>query len=182
MLGGGNVQVCALKTDGTVRCWGDDNYQALGNGNADTTDRSTPVQVLNMTGVAVIEGGGNHMCAIKENNSIWCWGNDAQQQLGNGNADTTSRHTPIQVVGISGLVQYDNALESCSGIATGYSSNDSDCNDANGAINPGAAEICDSIDNDCDGEIDEGVINTYYEDVDGDGYFNGNFQNGCSAP
>ncbi len=57
-----------------------------------------------------------------------------------------------------------------------------ECNDANAAINPGATEVCDGVDNDCDTEIDENVINTYYEDEDGDGYFNGNTQNGCSVP
>jgi hypothetical protein len=34
-----------------------------------------------------------------------------------------------------------------------------DCNDDDATINPGASEICDTLDNDCDGEIDEGVTN-----------------------
>jgi len=39
---------------------------------------------------------------------------------------------------------------------TGYSVNNTDCNDANAAVNPGATEIADTLDNDCDGSIDEG--------------------------
>lgn len=49
-----------------------------------------------------------------------------------------------------------------------------DCNDINNNINPGATEICDGKDNDCDDETDEGEDNpgctNYYIDVDNDGY------------
>ncbi|WP_345014813.1 putative metal-binding motif-containing protein, partial [Aestuariibaculum suncheonense] len=65
----------------------------------------------------------------------------------------------------------------------GYSENDGDCDDTNIEIHPGAEDLCDGLDNDCDGEIDEGVKNTYYADNDGDGY--GDAESGmlaCSAP
>lgn len=39
----------------------------------------------------------------------------------------------------------------------GYSSNDDDCNDSDPSTNPGATEVCDDVDNDCDGEVDEGL-------------------------
>ncbi|MDP2315278.1 MAG: MopE-related protein [Pseudomonadota bacterium] len=45
-----------------------------------------------------------------------------------------------------------------------------DCDDADITVHPGAAEVCDGVDQDCDGEIDEGVGNTWYPDADGDGY------------
>ena len=45
-----------------------------------------------------------------------------------------------------------------------------DCDDSDATINGGALEICDGLDNDCDGEVDEGVTSTFYEDADEDGY------------
>ena len=58
-----------------------------------------------------------------------------------------------------------------------------DCNDANDAINPGAEELCDGVDNNCDGQIDEDVKVTYYLDLDGDGYGNeAEIAKGCTAP
>ena len=47
-----------------------------------------------------------------------------------------------------------------------------DCDDESDAINPGATELCDGVDNDCDGDVDEGVAATFYLDSDDDGYGN----------
>ncbi len=57
----------------------------------------------------------------------------------------------------------------------GYTSDDTDCDDADGAVNTDATEVCDTIDNDCNGDIDDadgGVTGqpTWYADTDGDGF------------
>ncbi len=65
----------------------------------------------------------------------------------------------------------------------GYVSDNTDCNDGNSAVHPGAAEVCNGLDDDCDGQIDEGVQITFYADADGDGYGNAAVsQQACSAP
>ncbi len=45
-----------------------------------------------------------------------------------------------------------------------------DCDDSNGSVHPGAPEICDGLDQDCDGRIDDGLFDDWYRDADGDGF------------
>ncbi|MEC8425274.1 MAG: putative metal-binding motif-containing protein, partial [Myxococcota bacterium] len=52
----------------------------------------------------------------------------------------------------------------------GYVADDTDCNDSAADAFPGGTEICDELDNDCDGAIDEDVTTTFYRDSDGDGW------------
>jgi uncharacterized delta-60 repeat protein len=56
-----------------------------------------------------------------------------------------------------------------------------DCDDNDTNINPVRAEICDGLDNNCNGTIDDGVLLVFYKDLDGDGYTDGATQVGCSA-
>ncbi len=56
---------------------------------------------------------------------------------------------------------------------SGWVDNDEDCDDGDAAIHPSADELCDHIDNDCDGTVDEDDAvdaPTWYDDVDVDGY------------
>jgi hypothetical protein len=51
----------------------------------------------------------------------------------------------------------------------GYKGDD-DCDDLNAAVNPGADETCDGVDNNCNGKIDEGLILEWFADKDNDQY------------
>jgi hypothetical protein len=74
---------------------------------------------------------------------------------------------------VDGDGYYVSTSVSCTSPGANYNASggiNGDCNDNNALVNAGITEICNSIDDDCDTQIDEGVQNTYYADIDGDGY------------
>ena len=80
---------------------------------------------------------------------------------------------------------YGNAtssVEACTQPA-GYVVVSGDCNDGDAAINPGATEICNGLDDNCNRQADENVLKTYYADVDSDSYGNAASSiESCSQP
>jgi alpha-tubulin suppressor-like RCC1 family protein len=92
----GFSSTCAVKTNGHLYCWGQDNRNQLGNGGA-ATNSAVPVEV---SGAAAdwtfVSAGGNHACAIKTNRTLWCWGGDDNGQQGNG-AVSGDQPVPVQV-------------------------------------------------------------------------------------
>jgi hypothetical protein len=68
---------------------------------------------------------------------------------------------------------------------SGYVANSTDCNDAAAAVHPGAAELCNNVDDDCDGAIDDNPTNAtaWYADADADGFGDSaTTQAACSKP
>jgi alpha-tubulin suppressor-like RCC1 family protein len=90
----GGSHTCALMADATVWCWGENSFGQLGTG--DINPRSTPTQIdpTMLSNVTSILTGGHHSCAVKQDSTLWCWGDNRMGQLGNG--DTQPRMTPTQ--------------------------------------------------------------------------------------
>ncbi|MFH1469196.1 MAG: putative metal-binding motif-containing protein, partial [Pseudomonadota bacterium] len=68
---------------------------------------------------------------------------------------------------------------------SGHVADDTDCDDTDGGVYPGADEHCDGVDEDCDGAVDEAAVDalTWYDDLDGDGYGDsGAATVACTAP
>ncbi len=65
----------------------------------------------------------------------------------------------------------------------GYVVDDTDCDDNDANAFPGNPEVCDGVDNDCDGNIDNGVLTTYYRDFDSDNFGDPNIiSQACTQP
>ena len=85
----------AVKTDGTLWGWGTNSNGQLGNNT--TSHRSSPVQTVAFgTNWVQVSCGRNHSAAIKNDNTLWCWGVNNLGQLGDNT--NTRRSSPVQTV------------------------------------------------------------------------------------
>jgi alpha-tubulin suppressor-like RCC1 family protein len=102
----GDRHSIALRRDGTVWSWGSHVFFQLGNGGTapNTCDSGpcaiSPVQVSGLTGIVAITAGGTHSLALRDNGTVYAWGNGTSGQL--GNSASSSSNTPVQVVGVGG--------------------------------------------------------------------------------
>ena len=84
---------CAV-TGGALHCWGDDGDGRLGVAAGDAGMGAPPVTVAGGPWVAPATGSA-HTCALAVDGGVWCWGGNANGQLGSG--DRTARAEPRQV-------------------------------------------------------------------------------------
>jgi len=93
-ISAGNWYAIAQKNDGTLWAWGDNRFGQFGDGT--TSDRkTTPVQIKTISNVQAFSAGGYHTMALKNDGTIWTWGNNGYGQLGDGTR--TQRTAPVQL-------------------------------------------------------------------------------------
>ena len=98
----GGSHACAV-VEGRAFCWGAQNTGQLGNNiTSDTENKSTPVEVTDLTtGVTQISAGDEHTCAVVEGRAL-CWGAGSNGKLGHNRANPNEdRATPTQVMGLT---------------------------------------------------------------------------------
>lgn len=99
-ISAGSDHTLALKGDGTVWAWGYNNNGQLGTGTSSgESPVQTPVQVTGLTGITAIAAGAYHSLAVKNDGTVWAWGDNGQGQL--GDKTKTDRTTPVQVQGLT---------------------------------------------------------------------------------
>jgi alpha-tubulin suppressor-like RCC1 family protein len=100
-LSAGGNHSCAIRNDGSVWCWGRNDFGQLGDGTA--TDRDVPVQVVGVTGATKVAAGDLHTCAIDGMQDVWCWGRNDFGQLGDGT--TSDSRSPVRVKDLVDVAQ-----------------------------------------------------------------------------
>jgi len=96
----GEGHSCILINDGTVECWGKNEYGQLGDGSIENRDE--PVQVENLENAQNVDAGWGHTCALIDEGAVLCWGYNANGELGDGTRIDKSQ--PVYVNGLSGVV------------------------------------------------------------------------------
>jgi hypothetical protein len=77
----GDQHTCALLSDHSVRCWGDNSHRQLGNGDAKAIPAGTSVVVAQgLLSFTALSAGQFYNCAAA--NGVWCWGSNDASQLG----------------------------------------------------------------------------------------------------
>ncbi len=136
-LTAGVSHTCAAISDGRAYCWGGNPSGQLGDGTF--TKRLLPTKVVGLGSdqVVKIEAGGFHTCALLDNGSVRCWGDNWKGQLGDGS--TNFRPVPGMVTGLpAGVVSLSGGAQvACAGI-TGAAPN---CWGSNGQGQLGTGQV-----------------------------------------
>jgi len=119
---GGGFHSCARFPNGTLQCWGRNSEGQLGDPATTAFFSATPVPVTGMTTATAVTGGGYHTCALLQNGTVRCWGQNDYGQLGDGSPITqrpvpaARKPTPIpvEVTGITTAVAVESgAFHTC---------------------------------------------------------------------
>jgi alpha-tubulin suppressor-like RCC1 family protein len=106
----GQNHSCALLSNGTVACWGNNGNGQLGTGN--NNQYPYPALVSGLSTATAIAAASNHTCAIKSDQTVVCWGND------NYSLNST---TPVAVSGVTGATQISVGYYDACAVVTGGS-------------------------------------------------------------
>jgi alpha-tubulin suppressor-like RCC1 family protein len=89
---------CAVLSNGTIECWGDNSYGQLGNYGGALLYPQATAAVSGITKATSVGAGENFACAVLSDGSAFCWGFDGDATLGDGSGSSLpAEHTPVSV-------------------------------------------------------------------------------------
>jgi hypothetical protein len=176
-------------------------YKAIGTFNSGNTftaqlsngsgDFSSPINIGSIASTT----SGTISCVLPNNIPT---GNGYRIRVASSNPVSTGSNNGSDITITEGTLYYadtdddtygdpDVMSASCDGPPAGYVSNGDDCDDSDAGIHPGAMEICNDLDDDCDGDIDDADDDvtgqpTWYTDMDEDGHGSGTGVLACLQP
>ncbi len=89
---------CALLKSGEIECWGDNSHGQIGVTGGGKVLSPTKVEGLTGSTPKQVATGLNHSCVLYEDESVECWGANANEQLGDGT--NNSSYSPVKVNGL----------------------------------------------------------------------------------
>lgn len=109
----GYGETCALQSGGDLWCWGNNGSGQLGNGSAKAgSSVAIPLQVSG-TGWTSVSLGEYHVCGAQQDGSLWTWGDNSSDQLGDSAAPSAGRSSPGLVGSSTWLAVGAGSLHSC---------------------------------------------------------------------
>jgi alpha-tubulin suppressor-like RCC1 family protein len=126
----GDSHACALLSNGTVECWGDNYYGELGT-DTTTANSETPIAVTGLSNVIAIAAGAVHTCALVSGGTVQCWGSNDYGELGNDtsalcNGSDMCSSAPVAVSNLTNVTAIaigaetdQNADHTCALLGTG---------------------------------------------------------------
>lgn len=95
LVAAGDHHTCALKSGGTLWCWGFNAYGQIGDGDTQNVFIPKQIELNEASNWKTVTAGENHTCAITGEDTLYCWGENYNGQLGIG--DTRNRLTPTAI-------------------------------------------------------------------------------------
>ena len=111
-ISAGGDHTCIISQDDDLYCWGLNSNGQLGLGNTTSSSYPIKVQISGSRSVLAVSTGNAHTCAILDDYSIQCWGDNDYGQIGDGTTDDRNQPTTVILSGQNDPIQISSGYRS----------------------------------------------------------------------